>query len=93
MNTLNIDMQGVHLLCDNFNAHNPAWDTIVKHDNIGNYIAMVIHNNMIANDACTSTFLYSRQRNNEQSTHVKGYCSPDITLYKDCTIKKWKIID
>ena len=53
---------------------------------------------MIANDACTSTLTYSRQRKNEQSTHVKGDSSTDITLYKDCTInkknkKKWKVID
>ena len=49
---------------------------------------------MIAKDACKPTFSYSRQRNNEQSTHVKEYCSPDITLYKDCAIKKkGKFID
>ena len=39
MDTLNIDTQGVYLLCGDYNAHNTAWDTIVKHDNIGNYIA------------------------------------------------------
>ena len=83
-----MDIQGVHLLCGDFNAHNPAWDTIVKHDNIGNYIAQWSYNYMITNDACKPTYAYSRQRNNEQSTHVKGYYSTDITLYKDCTIKK-----
>ena len=63
---------------------------IVKHENIGNYIAQWSYNNnyMIANDACTFTFAYLRQRNNEQSTHFKGYSSPDITLHKDCAIKK-----
>ena len=48
---------------------------------------------MVANDACKPTFLYSRKREKEQSTPFKGYCSTDITLYKDCTIKKWKAID
>ena len=68
--------------------------TIVKHDNIGNYIAQwSYNNNMIANDAHKPTLTYSRKRNNEQSTHVKGYFSPEITLYKDYTIKKWKVID
>ena len=64
--------------------------TIVKPDNIGNYIAQWPYNNnyMIANDACTSTLTYSRKRNNEQSIPVKGYYCTDITLYKDCTIKK-----
>ena len=62
--------------------------TIVKHDNIGNNIAQWSYNYMIANDACKPTLTYSRQRENEQSRHVKGYSSPDITLYKDCTIKK-----
>ena len=61
---------------------------IVKHDNIGNYIAQWSYNNyMIANDVCTSTLSYSKQRN-EQSTHVEGYSSTDIELYKDCAIKK-----
>ena len=61
--------------------------TIVKHDNIGNYITQWSYNNyIIANDACTPTYSYSRQRTNEQSTHFRGYSSPDITLYKDCTI-------
>ena len=48
--------------------------TIVKHDNIGNYIAQWSYNNnyMIANDACKPTYSYSRKRENEQSTHVKG---------------------
>ena len=63
--------------------------TIVKHDNIGNYIAQWSYNNyMIANDACKPTLSYSRQRNNKQSTPVRGYSSQDITLYKDYTIKK-----
>ena len=63
--------------------------TIVKHDNIGNYIAQwSYNNNMIANDACKPTLTYSRQRENEQSTPVKEYYSTDITLYKDFTIKK-----
>ena len=90
MNTLNVDIQGPHLLCGDFNAHNPAWDTIVKPDNIGNYIAQWSYNNnyMIANDACKHTLTYSRKRENEQSTPVKGYSSPDITLHKDCAIKK-----
>ena len=43
---------------------------------------------MIANDAHKPTLTYSRQRNNEQSIPFRGYCSTDITLYKDCTIKK-----
>ena len=48
--------------------------TIVKHDNIGNYIAQWSYNNyMVANDVCKPTYSYSRQRNNEQSTHVKRY--------------------
>ena len=47
MNTLNIDIQGVHLLCGDFNAHNTAWDTIVKHDNIGNYIAYKIEQKIL----------------------------------------------
>ena len=67
--------------------------TIVKHDNIGNYIAQwSYNNNMITNDACKPTFSYSRKRENEQSTHFKGYSSPDITLYKDCAIKRNKKI-
>ena len=48
---------------------------------------------MIANDAHKLTLTYSRQRNNKQSTPVKGYSSTDITLYKDYAIKKWKVID
>ena len=48
---------------------------------------------MVANDAYKHTFSYTRKRENEQSTPVKGYSSPDITLYKDCTIKKWKVIE
>ena len=81
MDTLNIDIQGVHLLCGDFNAHNPAWDTIVKPDNTGNYIVQWSYNNnyMITNDACKPTYAYSRQRENEQSAHVKGYCSLYIT--------------
>ena len=61
---------------------------IVKPDNIGNYIAQWSYNNnyMIANDACKPTYSYSRQHDNEQSTHFKGYSSPDIALYKDCAI-------
>ena len=70
--------------CTQYSIH-----TIVKPDNIGNYIAQWSYNNyMIANDAYKPTLTYSRQHNNEQSTHVKGYYSPDITLYKDRTIKK-----
>ena len=43
---------------------------------------------MIANYACKPTLSYSKQHNNEQSTHLKESYSTDITLYKDCTIKK-----
>ena len=62
MDTLNVDIQGPHLLCGDFNAHNPAWDTIAKPDNIGNYIAQWSYNNnyMITNDAYKPTFAYSR---------------------------------
>ena len=69
--------------------------TIVKPDNIGNYIAQWSYNNnyMIANDACKPTFLYLRKRENKQSTHVKEYCSTNITIHKDSAIKKWKVID
>ena len=48
---------------------------------------------MITNDAYKPTYSYSRKRNNEQSTHVKRYYSLDITLHKDYTIKKYKVID
>ena len=71
--------------CIQYSTH-----TIVKHDNIGNYIAQWSYNYMIANDACKPTFSYSRKRENEQSTHVKEYSSTDITLYKDCNLKKIK---
>ena len=61
--------------------------TIIKPENIGKYITQWSYNNyMITNDVYKSTFAYSRQHNTEQSTHVRGYCSIDITLYKDCAI-------
>ena len=42
------------LQCTQYSIH-----TIVKHDNIGNYIAQWSYNNnyMIANDACTFTYI------------------------------------
>ena len=46
---------------------------------------------MITNDACKPTYSYSRQHNNEQSTPVRGYCSLDITLHKDCSTIKNRI--
>ena len=48
--------------CTQYSIH-----TIVKHGNIGNYIAQWSYNNyyMITNDACKPTFAYSRQHNNE----------------------------
>ena len=81
---------GCALTMRRFQCTQSSIHTIVTHDNIGNYIAQWSYNNnyMIANDACTSTLTYSRKRENEQSTPVKGYSSTDITLYKDCAIKK-----
>ena len=57
MDTLNVDIQGVHLLCGDFNAHNQACDTIVKHDNIGNYIAQWSYNNKLHDcERCVKTY-------------------------------------
>ena len=66
--------------------------TIVKPDNIGNYVAQWSYNYMITNNACKPTYSYSRKRNNEQSTHVKG-TTVQKSCHKDCIIKKWNVID